>query len=120
MEEPATRWPPTKNPEEPVFVFRQGGKAHQKQGLVTVAEDPEGRPLDWAKVTGNLLRIHSQSERPTDAFVRINYRGHWFRIEDRDLHSKATFNLLTYLFSLQAAGAKGVSPLLTVPVGVGN
>ena len=95
-------------------------QAHQEQGLVTVAEGPEGKSLDWAKVTGNLLRIHSQAGRPSNTFVRINYRGHWFQIEDRDLHSKATFNLLTYLFSLQAARVKGVSPLLTVPVGVGN
>ena len=95
-------------------------QTHQEQGLVTVAEGPEGKPFDWATVTGGLLRIRSQAGRSANAFVRINYRGHWFHIDDRDLHSKATFNLLTYLFLLQAAGGKGVSPLLTVPVGVGN
>ena len=90
---------------------------HQAQGLVTVVIGPEGRPFDWTTVTGDLLRIRSQAGRPANAFVRINYRGHWFHIEDRDLHSKATFNLLTYLFSLQAAAGRGVSPLLTLPVG---
>ena len=95
-------------------------QAHQDQGLVTVVTDSEGEPFDWATVTGGLLRVHSQAGRPSNTFVRINYRGHWFHIDDRDLHSKATFNLLTYLFSLQAARLKGVSPLLTVPVGVGN
>jgi hypothetical protein len=64
--------------------------------------------------------VRAQTERPSNAFVRINYRAHWFHIEDHDLQSKATFNLLTYLFSLQAAGSKAVSPLLTVPVGPGD
>ena len=95
-------------------------QAHQDQGLVTVVIGSEGEPFDWATVTGGLLRVRSQDGPPANAFVRINYRGHWFHIDDRDLHSKATFNLLTYLFSLQAARGKGVSPLLTVPVGVGN
>ena len=90
---------------------------HQDQGLVTVVTGPEGRPFDWTTVTGGLLRIRSQAGQPANAFVRINYRGHWFHIEDHDLHSKATFNLLTYLFSLQAAAGAGVSPLLTLPVG---
>ena len=85
--------------------------AHIQQGLVG------GASLDWSEVTGNLLEVKSSTDAPANAFVRIRYRGHWFYIEDRDLNSKATFNLLTYLYSLQAAGSQGGSPLLTVPVG---
>jgi len=89
---------------------------HERKGLVTVTKGQEPGRLDWNTVTGDLLKVSSAAGDPPDAFVRIRYRGHWFYISDSDLQSKATFNLLTYLFSLQAAGAEGGSPLLTVGV----
>lgn len=76
-----------------------------------------GASLDWDEVIGGLLKVHTSEEAPARAFVRIRYRNRWFYIDDADLNSKATFNLLNYLYSLQAAGAEGASPLLTVPVG---
>lgn len=91
---------------------------HKSRGLVTVAEareDEEG--FSWSTVSGSLLRIASAESPPTGAFVRIRYRGHWFYIDDADLNSKATFNLLTYLLSLQSAGSEGIDAMLTVPVG---
>lgn len=84
---------------------------HARDGLVGAAD------LDWSPVIGSLLRVRSSNAEPGRAFVRIRYRGTWFYIDDSDLESKTTFNLLTYLYSLQAAGAEGGSPLLTVPVG---
>ena len=91
-------------------------EAHENQGFVTITADAEGKPFDWATITGRLLRIQSQAEQPADAFARVYYRDHWFYIGDSDLNSKSTFNLLTYVFSLQASGGVGASPLLTVPV----
>ena len=91
---------------------------HKSRGLVTVAEaqeDEEG--FSWSTVSGSLLKIASAESPPTGAFVRIRYRGHWFYIDDADLNSKATFNLLTYLLSLQSAGSEGIDAMLTVPVG---
>ena len=76
-----------------------------------------GATLDWSTVIGNLLRVKSADAAPERAFVRIRYRNRWFFIDDSDLNSKATFNLLNYLYALQAAGADSRSPLLTVPVG---
>ncbi len=87
---------------------------HEAAGKVTVTRDASGEAIDWAAVTGNILRIKSQTHPPADAFVQVHYRDHWFYISDDDLDSKTTFGLLTYLFSLQAAGAGGKSPLLTV------
>lgn len=95
----------------------QAPPSHEERGLVTVTKGPDGAKVDWGVATENLLRIQSSASAPANAFVRIRYRDHWFYIEDSDLHSKATFNLLTYLFSLQAAGEAEGSPLLTVPVG---
>ena len=57
-----------------------------------------------------------QSSRPRqDTFVQIRHKGHWFYIADSDVHSKRTFGLLTYLYSLQASDVTGRGPLLTVP-----
>ncbi len=89
---------------------------HVEAGLVVDAVD--GARLDWTPLIGGLLRVRSSSGPPPQAFTRVRYRGHWFYIEDSDLNSKATFNLLGYLYSLQAAGGEGVRPVLTV--GVGN
>ena len=76
-----------------------------------------GAALDWGQVIDNLLEVRTSANEPERAFVRIRYRGHWFYIDDADLNSKATFNLLNYLYSLQAASGDRGSPLLTVPVG---
>ena len=86
-------------------------------GLVTVTRDEQGRPFDWSKVTGKVMAIHSQKERPQRAYVAVQHRGWWFYIADDDQRSKVTFGLLNILFSLQSASGKGKSPLLTLPVG---
>jgi hypothetical protein len=86
-------------------------------GLVTVTEDRQGRPFDWARVTGKVMHIHSQQDRPQRAYIAVQHRGWWFYIADDDPSSKATFNLVNILFSLQAATGKGKSPILTLPVG---
>jgi len=82
-------------------------------GVVTVTE----RPFDWSKVTGKVMAIHSQEKRPDRAYVAVQYRGWWFYIADDDQSSKATFSLVSILFSLQSETGKGKSPLLTLPIG---
>src|SRR5262245_49663992 len=84
-------------------------------GLVTVTRDDDGRPFDWAKVTGKIMTIHSQRNRPENASVAVQHRGWWFYIADDDQSSKATFSLVNILFSLQAETGKGKSPILTLP-----
>lgn len=36
-------------------------------GLVTVTEDPDGRPFDWSKVMRRVMTVHSQEGRPNNA-----------------------------------------------------
>lgn len=91
--------------------------SHVDSGFVTVTQGRGGEGAAWDEVTGGILKVESGLSPQKDAFVQIRYRDHWFSIQDSDLESKATFNLLTYLFSLQAASDEGPSPLLTVPVG---
>jgi hypothetical protein len=86
-------------------------------GIVTVTRDAEGREIDWADVTINLLKVHSQKFPPARAAVTVRYRDHWFHIRDDDRNPKSTFMLLNYLFALQAGQAEGKGPVLTLPVG---
>ncbi len=103
-----------------MFFLSQGVQppaAHAAEGLVTITRDTRGNVFDWGKVLGSVITIRSSRNRPALAAVEVVYRGHWFFIDDRDLNSKTTFNLLTYIFSLQASDRTGGGPLLTVPVG---
>jgi hypothetical protein len=90
---------------------------HVEQGLVTVTRDEQGKPFDWSQVTGRVLTIRSQKDRPVSAAIAVKYRGWWFYIADNDQNSKSTFSLLNILFSLQSASASGKSPVLTLPLG---
>jgi hypothetical protein len=64
-----------------------------------------------------LIRILSSNEQPAGAALAVEYRGHWFYIEDRDLDSRRTLGALDSLVRLQigAGGAQSV-PVLTLPV----
>lgn len=121
--EPATEGEFAINPRSLMGIFFYLSQAvepppeHEAQGLVTVTRDAEGNRFDWTRVTGRLLRIHSSSTRPKNAFTAVRYRDHWFYVEDRDLDSKTTLNLLHFLFSLKSGGGKAVAPVLTLPAG---
>lgn len=90
---------------------------HEKEGRVTVTlqADNETR-FDWTLATGGLMRVRTSPTPPADAAVRVRYRGHWFYIADTDLHSKTTFSLLTYLFSLKSGNQEFKEPVLTLGV----
>ncbi|MDR3144080.1 MAG: hypothetical protein LBT64_01095 [Puniceicoccales bacterium] len=93
---------------------------HVQKGLVQTTICADGSVFDWANnASGTLLKVHCASERPAGAFVATRYRGHWFYIDDDDLHSKSTFMFISTLFNLQAgeASAADVMPMLTIPVG---
>ena len=67
------------------------------------------------------LRIHSGDLNPfNDAFAKIEYHGHWFWVDDRDMASKRTFNLLMLFFSLANQAPKGGEPVVTIPSGGGS
>jgi hypothetical protein len=72
--------------------------------------DPEGgyKPL---------IRVHTSSDEPKDAFVAIPYRGQWFYIDDRDYQSKAMFSFLLIITSLTDSDPGKSSPVITIPAG---
>jgi len=64
-----------------------------------------------------LLRVHCSTELSEDAYAAVQYRGHWFWIDDRDLPSKRLFGFLMLLFSLAETGTTPNLPVLTIPTG---
>ncbi|HTR45579.1 MAG TPA: hypothetical protein VMH06_07700 [Thermodesulfovibrionales bacterium] len=65
-----------------------------------------------------LVRIHSSTDKPADAFIAVPYRNHWFWIDDHDLRSKMLFSFMMFIFSLtETGGAKEGAPIITVPTG---
>jgi len=63
------------------------------------------------------LVIKSSDSAPSNSSLRIEYRGHWFYIEDTDLQSRETFAMLTALFAVVGGTVPGAHPVLTLPVG---
>ncbi len=93
--------------------------SHREKNYVTTTLREDGSVFDWADVTGDLLTVHSQRTRPSDAATAVRHQGYWFYI-DNDCtmtSSKSTFGLLGQLFALQAGGESGPGPTLTLPVG---
>jgi hypothetical protein len=86
---------------------------------VPPAHIAEGRATpelaDPSPETIRRLRIHSTTERPSDAFLSVPYRDHWFWIDDRDLTTKRNFAILMLLFALADTGERKGLPLLTIP-----
>lgn len=62
-----------------------------------------------------LAHILSAKSRPSEAYVAVQYRDHWFWIDDGDLKSKRTFSFMMMLFTLADTGDKQPLPLITIP-----
>jgi hypothetical protein len=74
-----------------------------------VEADLQGAPVV------RLARILCSKKNPADAYVAVEYRDHWFWIDDRDLKSKRAFAFMMMLFTLTDSGDKQGLPLLTIP-----
>jgi hypothetical protein len=62
-----------------------------------------------------IAHIHSGSVRPTDAYVAVRYRDHWFWIDDRDLPSKRVLTFLMVFSSIAETSAAPPVPVVTIP-----
>lgn len=98
-------------------------REHGPEGRRLVTEaggcGPEAPESPWRELTRSLFRVECAGSRPRrgEAFVEVFYEGTWFYIRNDDLDSKSTFGLLMQLFSLQAGGAEGIAPTLTLDLG---
>jgi hypothetical protein len=89
-------------------------EGHVAEKRVGATAEPEMGPTGPIRP---LLRVASGTEAPTDAFVAVPYRGHWFWIDDRDMASKRMFSFIMFIFTLVEPGTKEPSPVLTIPTG---
>ncbi len=62
-----------------------------------------------------MLRIVSGLQRPQDEFVAVQYRDHWFWVEDRDYPSKQLLSFVLILLSLTDVDPGKGSPIITIP-----
>ncbi len=88
-----------------------------RKGKVTTTKYEDGRPFYWGDLFGDLFQIKSSSDKPSDAFVSMKYRGSWFYIDDTDVESKRTYSLFMQIFAIQAGKIKIERPTLTLPIG---
>jgi hypothetical protein len=79
-------------------------------------------PPNAIELTRGLMRVRvcQGRHRPSDAYVAVRYRDHWFSIADDDSASKATLLIMLQMARLDLkrdalVGASG--PALTLPVG---
>lgn len=108
----------TRSLKEMMFYLSHGitvPQSHVDAGLITQTFDHDGLEFDWRDMTGDMLQVKVSKLPPFKAAVSVFYRGHWFYVEDDDLNSKATFNMLIELFNLEIrAGGGSQIPLLSI------
>ena len=75
--------------------------------VATASADPCAPAEPWGAVTGDIFAVQSSANRPDTASVAVRYREHWFYVDDRCISAKATLNLLSHLYALQAAISDG-------------
>lgn len=90
---------------------------HQDAALTTESRVISAKTSNWTDFLGRQFHVRTGQAEPDGAAVSVLYRDHWFWIEDSDLESKTTFNLMLFLLALQSAASDGASPLLTINAG---
>lgn len=83
---------------------------------VPEAQIASGAVRDTGPLDHDLLTVHVSPDGPSDAWVKVKYRGNWFYIAATDLKSRASFGLLDALFESVIGNVPGAKPLLTLPV----
>lgn len=63
----------------------------------------------------DVVRICSGNNKPTDAFVSVQYHGHWFWIDDGDLRTKRVLTAIMFFFTVAETGEDDKLPLITIP-----
>lgn len=108
----------TRSLKEMMFYLSHGievPQSHTEAGLVRQSFDDDGNRFDWREMSEGLFHVKVSRKRPETAAVRVKYRNHWFYLDETDLESKSTFNLLLELFNLEIrAGGGGQIPLLAI------
>jgi hypothetical protein len=84
--------------------------AHREFGGTTPTAS--GDPAD---ASARAARVHSGTQRPENAFAAVQYRGHWFWIDEGDWQTKRALVATNFFFTLADTGAGAQLPLITIP-----
>jgi len=61
------------------------------------------------------IRIHSGKTKPVAGYAAVQYRGHWFWIENDDWRTKRALTAVIFFFTLAETGGSERLPLVTIP-----
>lgn len=84
---------------------------HVAEGRTTAGWESQDPAMEAIR----MLHIYSSKKRPADSFASVNYRNHWFWLDDRDLKSKRALAFTMMLFTLADTGERDKLPLITIP-----
>jgi hypothetical protein len=62
-----------------------------------------------------VVRIRSGTEKPTAAFSAVQYRDHWYWVDNSDWQTKRAMTAIMFLFTLADTGTNDKLPLITIP-----
>jgi hypothetical protein len=62
-----------------------------------------------------VARVHSGKEKPADAYAAVQYRDHWFWVDDGDWKTKRALTAVMFFFTLADTGVAERLPLITIP-----
>ena len=105
-----------------LFFVSQGvdvPQEHLRCGIAPQTKGYQGEMFNWQQVMGGLFHVRSvkSKKRPSCAQVAVQYKDHWFYLDERDQDTKATFALLLEVSRLELGSTKSQAPLLTLPLG---
>lgn len=86
---------------------------------------PEAHQLDRSAVAAyaneagenrtHAVRIRSGTEQPAAAFASVQYRDHWYWVDNADWQTKRAMTAIMFFFTLADTGASEKLPLITIP-----
>lgn len=99
---------------------------HMNQAMAMRAELPQAHIAEGRAVPGILeseqvegghqkVLIRCTECEPEDAFVTVQYRDHWFWVDDRDLRAKRSFTFMMLLFAMADTSEHENLPVVTIP-----
>lgn len=95
----------------------QGVDVPPEQQQETRLVGGDGVAGDTSDGKGVPFRVRWTRERPANAFVAVEYNGHWYSLAGNDIESKRAFNLMIHGFRLLAPERAAAAPVLSLPTG---
>jgi hypothetical protein len=78
-------------------------------------QDKSAPVLPEPVTTKGRIEIHSGRERPAHPFAAVQYREHWYWIDQADLRTKRALSAIVFFFTLAETGDAEHLPLVTIP-----